>query len=75
MKTEIMSEMPMDEKIFAKSNNFMAYNEEVQNNTCKECGKKFKNTGHFKTHLMTHTGGKPYSCNFCEKSFSQKCNL
>ncbi len=42
---------------------------------CNYCGKHFMNSGHLKSHLMLHTGERPYKCSFCDKSFVQKPHL
>ena len=41
------------------------------------CTAKFHQLQHFKTHLASHQGLKPFKCNFdgCYKQFSQKGNL
>ncbi len=42
---------------------------------CKECGAAFAKLGHFKDHLRTHTGERPYVCSVCTADFTQTAHL
>lgn len=42
---------------------------------CTHCGKAFNQKVVLQTHMVRHTGEKPYMCSLCPASFSQKGNL
>ena len=46
-----------------------------RDNSCKFCGKLFKNTSNLTVHIRSHTGEKPYKCNKCEYSCAQSSKL
>ena len=45
--------------------------------SCSMCGKRFMTRGHLKTHLMIHTGERPFVCDAegCGKTFARKERL
>ena len=42
---------------------------------CDECGKSFPWPSQLESHKRVHSGHKPYVCQFCQKSFTQKGHM
>lgn len=42
---------------------------------CDKCDKYFRYKSLFEQHNMTHTGEKPFTCEFCGMAFSRKYTL
>lgn len=42
---------------------------------CNICGSVFTHLNSLKTHLLKHSGEKPFKCEFCEKAFARKTVL
>jgi uncharacterized Zn-finger protein len=41
---------------------------------CKICGKMYGKF-HLRTHILTHAGLRPYKCDVCNTSFTQRSSL
>ncbi|XP_077391694.1 uncharacterized protein LOC144027763 [Festucalex cinctus] len=42
---------------------------------CSVCGKKFAYKSYLKSHMMKHSGEKPFACSICDKRFSTKRSM
>nr|XP_054760472.1 transcription factor Ovo-like 2 [Lytechinus pictus] len=42
---------------------------------CSFCEKGFQDKFDLKRHYRTHTGVRPYKCNICPRTFTQRCSL
>lgn len=47
----------------------------IGSHKCTECGKCFNQNSDLKRHYRTHTGERPFACEFCELSFTQPQHL
>ena len=56
----------------------LAIHEKRQHNkqhSCNFCGKVCVSQSQLKKHVLIHTGDRPFKCNSCEKSFTQKSHV
>lgn len=42
---------------------------------CTYCGRKLRSSDALKKHIRIHTGDRPYTCNMCEKTFTQSSGM
>ncbi|XP_046597352.1 zinc finger protein 62 homolog isoform X1 [Neodiprion lecontei] len=42
---------------------------------CSICHKPFKSNGSLRTHILTHTGERPYKCDLCGEAFTQRSSM
>lgn len=46
-----------------------------KNKMCHHCGRGFPTNMQLESHIRTHTGERPFICEFCPTTFSQQSNL
>ena len=44
-------------------------------NTCRHCGKFFRNCQLLRQHMLVHTDQRKYQCQYCERTFKQLSHL
>nr|CAB3267934.1 ZF(C2H2)-13 zinc finger protein [Phallusia mammillata] len=52
-----------------------AVHEKVKSHMCPICAATFAHSCSYKAHMRSHTGERPYQCNFCEKAFTHLISL
>lgn len=43
--------------------------------SCEQCGKRFTQSAHLKSHMSIHSGERPYPCRACSRSFIVRYSL
>ena len=71
IKTEIAEEMESINHSISTEQSTLGHREYAEQSMVV-CGKQF---GHFKRHMLVHSGEKQFKCRFCWKDFSKKSSL